>query len=160
MTAAQRLPFWHPVSLIATWFGSGLLPWVPGTWGSLAALPFAIAIAALGGPWLLLAAALCAFGLGVWASSVYADNMGAEDPGPVVIDEVAGMWLALVPFTLDLSSYTFAFLFFRLFDIIKVWPANIAERRLKGGWGIMTDDMIAGVYAAAATYAVHTLIGL
>jgi phosphatidylglycerophosphatase A len=160
MTAAQRLPFWHPVSLIATWFGSGLLPKVPGTWGSLAALPFAIVIAMLGGPWLLLAAALCAYGLGVWASAAYARSLGVEDPGAVVIDEVAGMWLALVPVALDLPSYAFAFLFFRFFDIVKVWPANIAERRLKGGWGIMTDDIIAGAYAAAATYAVHTLIGL
>jgi phosphatidylglycerophosphatase A len=160
MTAAQRLPFWHPVSLIATWFGSGLLPKAPGTWGSLAALPFAIVIAALGGPWLLLAAAVCVFGLGVWAGDAYARNMGAEDPGVVVIDEVAGMWLALVPVALDLPSYAFAFLFFRFFDIVKIWPANLAQRRLKGGWGIMTDDIIAGVYAAAATYAVHTLIGL
>ena len=89
-----------------------------------------------------------------------ADRWRAEDPGVVVIDEVAGMWLALVPVALDLPSYAFAFLFFRFFDIVKIWPANFAQRRFKGGWGIMTDDIIAGAYAAAATYAVHNLIGL
>jgi len=160
MTAGRRLPFWHPIRLIATWFGSGLLPKVPGTWGSLAAIPFGLGIAVLGGPWVLLTASFCAYGLGVWASAVYARSMAVEDPGAVVIDEVAGMWLALVPVALDLPSYVLAFFFFRFFDVVKVWPANIAERRLKGGWGIMTDDMIAGAYAAAVTYAVHRLIGL
>ena len=137
MNPDNRLAFWHPASLLATWFGSGLLPWVPGTWGSLAALPFAILIAALGGPWALLAASLLAFAIGIWASEAYARHLGAKDPGVVVIDEVAGMWLALVPVAMDLPSYAFAFLFFRVFDILKVWPANIIDRRTKGGLGIM-----------------------
>ena len=180
MSEGGRLPFWHPASLIATWFGSGLLPKAPGTWGSLAALPFAALILALGGPWALLAASLLAFGLGLWAGALYAEALGAEDPDAVVIDEVAGMWLALVPLALaspglvppglvppglvphglDLPSYAVAFLCFRVFDIVKVWPANVMERRLKGGLGIMADDMVAGLYAGAASLALVTLIGL
>lgn len=160
MTAAQRLPFLHPASLIATWFGCGLIPIASGTWGSLGALPFAVLIVMLGGPWALLAASLLAFAVGLWASGLYAKSLGAEDPGAVVIDEVAGMWLALVPLSLDLPSYVIAFLFFRFFDIVKLWPANLMERRLKGGLGIMADDMVAGVYAAVASLALVKLIGL
>ena len=159
MNPARSLPFWHPASLIATWFGSGLLPKAPGTWGSLAALPFAVVIAAVGGPWALLAASLLAFAAGLWASGLYAQSLGAEDPGAVVIDEVAGMWLALVPLALDLPSYAIAFLFFRVFDIVKLWPANMVERRFKGGLGIMADDMVAGAYAGTATLALAALIG-
>lgn len=150
--SARQLPFLHPASLLATWFGSGLLPRAPGTWGSLAALPCGALIAWAGGPWALLLAALLLFPPGVWAAQLYAMRSGAADPGPVVVDEVVGQWLALVPAALDLPMYAFAFLAFRFFDIVKVWPANWVDRRLPGGWGIMLDDVVAGVYAAAVTY--------
>ncbi len=151
------LPFWHPASLLATWFGSGLLPKAPGTWGSLAALPFAIVIAALAGPWGLLAAVLAATVAGLWAADVYAARSGADDPPRVVIDEVAGQWLALVPVALDLRLYAVAFLAFRFFDIVKVWPADWLDRNLKGGWGIMLDDLAAGIYAGALAFGVSIL---
>lgn len=158
MSSGRPLSFWHPASLIATWFGSGLLPRIPGTWGSLAAIPPAILIVALGGRWALLGAAGVAFLVGLWASARYADSLGAEDPGKVVIDEVAGMWLALVPIAQDLAAYAIAFLFFRVFDIVKVWPANLLERRVKGGLGIMIDDVVAAIYAGAASLAVLGLL--
>ncbi len=148
------LGFWHPISLIATWFGSGLLPKAPGTWGSLAALPFAFAIVALAGTWGLLAAAILATLVGVWAAGAYATRSGQEDPQRVVIDEVAGQWLALVPVAHDLRLYAVAFLAFRFFDIVKVWPAGRIDRELKGGWGIMLDDIVAGLYAAALGYGI------
>ena len=148
------LGFWHPASLLATWFGSGLLPKAPGTWGSLAALPFAVVIVALAGTWGLIAAAILAALVGVWAAGVYAARSGQEDPQRVVIDEVAGQWLALVPVALDLRLYAVAFLAFRFFDIVKVWPARAIDRELKGGWGIVLDDIVAGLYAAALTYGV------
>lgn len=158
MTAARTLGFWHPASLIATWFGSGLLPRIPGTWGTLAALPFAILIVSLGGRWALLGAAAAAFLAGIWASGRYAESLGQADPGKVVIDEVAGMWLTLVPFALDLRAYAIAFLFFRLFDILKPWPVSLLDRRIKGGLGIMLDDLAAAAYAVAATLAALALL--
>ncbi len=145
---------WHPISLLATWFGSGLLPKAPGTWGSLAALPFAFLIAALAGTWGLLAAAAVATLVGVWAAGVYAARSRQADPQAVVIDEVAGQWLALVPVAHDLRLYAVAFLAFRFFDIVKVWPAGRIDRELKGGWGIMLDDIVAGLYAALLTYGI------
>jgi len=146
--------------LLATWFGSGLLPKAPGTWGSLVALPCAWAIVLLGGPWLLLGACLGVFLLGLWASARYARALGAADPGSVVIDEVAGQWLALVPVALQLEFYPIAFIAFRFFDIVKPWPVGWLDRRLKGALGIMADDMMAGLYAGLLTFALVMLKGL
>jgi phosphatidylglycerophosphatase A len=159
------LPFWHPASLLATWFGSGLLPRAPGTWGSLAALPFAYALTAAGGPWTLLAAAVAAFLAGVWASGVYATASGAHDPGSVVIDEVAGQWLTLVPLAttpvaLDPLLYGIAFVAFRAFDVLKPWPIRYFERNLPGAWGIMADDIAAGVLAGLVTFGLAYMIYL
>ncbi len=153
----RGLSFWHPASLLATWFGSGLLPGIPGTWGSLAALPFAVAITIAGGAWALLGAAVVAFLAGLWASGVYATASGTHDPGAVVIDEVAGQWLTLVPLALtpvalDPMLYGVAFVVFRIFDIVKPWPANYFDQNLPGAWGIMADDIAAGVYAGAVTF--------
>ncbi len=143
---------WLPSSLLATWFGSGLLPGAPGTWGSLAALPLGLVILWLGGPIALTLAAALIFALGLWASAVYQSGLDRKDPGEIVIDEVAGQWLALVPCALDPLGVVLAFVFFRLFDILKPWPANWADRSLTGAPGIMLDDIFAGLYAAIATY--------
>ena len=162
MSDRAGLPFLHPASLIATWFGSGLLPIAPGTWGSAAALPFAAAIVwasgPAAGPWVLLAASLLAFLVGLWASARYAEACGKDDPGPVVIDEVAGQWLTLVPTGLDPLLYLVGFFAFRVFDVLKPWPANWMDRALKGGLGIMLDDMVAGLYAALVCFGVKTWI--
>ena len=143
---------WHPAALLATWFGSGLLPRAPGTWGSLAALPWAWIIASLWGQWALLAAAGLAFVVGVWAAQVYAETYarrgGGGDPPAVVIDEVAGQWLTLAVVPPDILPYAIGFVLFRVLDIVKPWPAGLIDRRLTGGFGIMLDDIVAGAYAA------------
>lgn len=141
------LRFSHPVCLIATGCGIGLLPLAPGTWGSLAALPTAWLITVLAGPWALLAASLVAFALGVWASGQYARTSGVKDSQSIVIDEIAGQWLALLAAPLDPLAYLGAFVMFRLCDIAKPWPANWADRNVPGGLGVMLDDVIAGAYA-------------
>lgn len=147
------LPIWHPAFLLATWFGTGLLPKAPGTWGSAAALPFAWVIAWYGGEyWILLAASLAIFVIGIWAAEIYSKHAGVKDAGPIVIDEVAGQWLALCIVPLDPMAYLFGFFYFRLFDILKPWPASWADRSVEGGLGVMLDDMFAGAYAAIATY--------
>ena len=155
MFKRAALPLFHPVTLIATWFGSGLIKGIPGTWGSLASLPFAALIALLGGFWALLAAAVIAFLVGVWASGRYAEASGQGDPGPVVIDEVAGQWLALALLPLEPLPYLAAFVAFRVFDILKPWPASWLDRNTKGGLGIMADDMVAGAYAGIICYLLY-----
>lgn len=148
------LGFAHPASLLATGFGIGLLPLAPGTWGSLAALPLAWLIAGTAGPWALLAASLVAAATGVWASGVYARASGVADNQSVVIDEIAGQWLALIAVPLNPLAYLAAFALFRLFDITKPWPANLADRNVKGGLGVMLDDIIAGIYALIVLHVV------
>jgi phosphatidylglycerophosphatase A len=149
-TPRAALPLSHPACLLATWFGAGLLRPAPGTWGSLAALPFAWIIVYYGGPFALAAATTAVFALGCWAGGVYERASGGKDPGVVVIDEVAGQWLVLVAAPLDPWYYLAAFALFRLCDITKPWPANWAERRFTGGLGIMADDIMAALYGVAA----------
>ncbi len=132
--------------LIASGLGLGWLPAAPGTWASLAALLPAAAIQYAGGPLALAIAMVAAAFLGLWA--IRACGETEDDPGWIVIDEVAGQWLALVPAALDWRLYVAGFALFRLFDIAKPWPVGWADRALPGAAGIMVDDLLAGIYAA------------
>lgn len=156
--ADTRIPL-LPLGL-ATWFGAGLLPKAPGTWGSLAALPFAWVILRYGGMWWLLAAIILVFLVGWWASQIYVGRSGEADPGAVVIDEVAGQWLTLLPAAPGVWwHWALGFALFRFFDIVKPWPVGWADRRLKGGFGVMVDDVIAGIYAGVLLYLLMILGG-
>jgi len=147
------LRFSHPAALIATWFGAGLLPRIPGTWGSLAALPYGILFLFYGGKVALLVAAVIMFALGKWAADVYVSHGADQDPGPVVADEVVGQWLTLLAVGPGAWwEYVLAFFLFRIFDILKPWPVNWAERRFKAGLGVMLDDVFAAVYAFASLW--------
>ena len=141
------LPLWHPAALIATAGGIGLLPLMPGSWGSVAALPCAWAIRAFAGPAGLAAAAVLVFLIGTWAAAAVARASGHQDPQFIVVDEVAAQWLVLVAAPLDWRAYLAAFLLFRVFDIWKPWPVRAVERRVQGGLGIMLDDVAAALYA-------------
>lgn len=147
-----------PLTLVVTWFGLGLVPRAPGTFGSLGALPFAVLISWAGGPWALVGAAVVVFLIGWWASEVYVNHIRQKDPGHVVIDEVAGQWLTLAVAPLDPVAYALGFVFFRIFDIFKPWPVRWADRRMGGGLGIMIDDVLAAGYAALALWAVVTVV--
>jgi phosphatidylglycerophosphatase A len=149
MAGSPSLPLARPAALIATWFGAGLLPKAPGTWGSLAAVPFALLLAWAGGAWLLTAGTVLLLPLGIWASGWYAARDQFDDPGEVVVDEVAGQWIALVPAGLDPLACFLGFVLFRVFDVWKPWPVGWIDRSVKGGVGIMADDLVAGLYAAA-----------
>ncbi len=155
----QGLDFRHPAVWLATWFGVGLLPKAPGTWGSLAALPFAWAIHAAFGAAGLAIATVAVFGVGLWASSLYVRRAGIADPGAIVIDEVAGQWLTLLPAGTDPVLYAAGFVLFRVADILKPWPVSWADRSLPGGFGVMADDILAGAFAGAALYALAAAIG-
>lgn len=150
----------HPGVLLATWFGVGYLPKAPGTWGSLAALPCAFGIQAMGGRFGLGMACAVVFALGLWSVGVYLRESGGKDPGPVVIDEVAGQWLTLLFAPNDLYLFLAGFVFFRFADILKPWPLSWADRAVKGPLGVMLDDLLAAVYAGAALYALAGWLGL
>ena len=137
---------------LATCFGIGWSPVAPGTVASLAALPLGWVLVLLG--WQsVLAGALLATGVGIWACGVYARKNAIYDPAECVLDEVAGQWFALLPIALELRGgdwrpYVMGFIFFRLFDIWKPWPVSAVEK-WPGGFGIMMDDVLAGLIAAA-----------
>ncbi|MBR7159078.1 MAG: phosphatidylglycerophosphatase A [Alphaproteobacteria bacterium] len=143
---------------IATFFGSGLSPKAPGTCGSLAALPFGALLLWLGGSSLLLLGAVVVFFLGWLVSDSIAKEKQISDPQFIVIDEVAGQFIALCAAGLNLIDFGLAFFFFRLFDITKPFPASFADRKIAGGLGIMLDDVFAGIYAFMALYVIKTVL--
>jgi phosphatidylglycerophosphatase A len=147
------LPLFHPARIAATFFWVGHAPKAPGTWGSLAAIPFAWLMLSFGGWQLLAIAAVVATLIGFWASGLYSRALGWKDPGEVVIDEVAGQWIALLPAALDPVSFAVGFAAFRVLDITKPFPAGWADSNLDGAAGIMIDDLFAGIYAALVVLA-------
>jgi phosphatidylglycerophosphatase A len=133
--------------LIATAGGAGWTPIAPGTVASaLTAVLLWIVPFSRSGLLVFLVVVTIA---GTWAAHEAERAIGAKDPGAIVIDEVAGMTLSVLMLPLTASVIFTAFLFFRLFDVVKPFPANVAQR-LPGGLGVMVDDLIAGIYAWAA----------
>jgi phosphatidylglycerophosphatase A len=153
------LQAWHPAVVLATWFGAGLLPAAPGTWGSFAALPCAWAIRSLWGVTGLAVGTALVVAVGWWAAATVAEASAVKDPGAVVIDEVAAQWLVLLAAPLDPLAWALAFLLFRIFDIWKPWPVRWADRRIRGGLGIMLDDLLAAVYAVLVMSALLAIGG-
>jgi phosphatidylglycerophosphatase A len=158
--ARLGLPVRHPAALLATWFGVGLIPIAPGTWGSLAALPFAWAIRSLWGATGLVIAIAIVFFAGWWAAATVSKAGAIKDPGAVVIDEVAGQWLVLLTAPRDPLVWVLAFLLFRIFDIWKPWPVRWADRDITGGLGVMLDDLLAAVYAALVLWVLLAIGGV
>jgi len=156
----RRLSYFHPASLIATGLGIGNIPIASGSWASLATLPVAWMIATRFGALWLVAATAVSLLAGLWASARYCAASGEKDPSRVVIDEIAGQFLALAPIAVpDPVAYGIGFFAFRIFDIVKPWPAGWCDRELEGAPGVMLDDIAAGVYAAIVVYGVLLLNG-
>ena len=137
---------------IATFFGAGFGKPGPGTWGSVAAVLLWAAYASLAHPTphalliALIAGIVLSLALGIPAATIVARESGREDPQIVVIDEVAGQWIALLFCPLDWTHGLIALVLFRLFDMTKPFPARQLEN-LPEGWGIVLDDVAAGLYA-------------
>lgn len=144
---------WH---FLAFGFGSGTLPKAPGTWGTLAALPF-VPLLQLLPVWGYALVLVAAFAFGCWLCGRVTDDLQVHDHEGIVWDEFVGLWLTLwlaPPGWLWLLA---GFLLFRLFDILKPWPVRWADRQVRGGLGIMLDDVLAGVLAWLVLQSVHGL---
>lgn len=153
--------------MTCTVFGVGHLRPGPGTWGSVVALPLFWVVHVAGGPALAVLSIGAVFILGVWATRKMTEGTADHDPGEIVIDEVAGQWIALLPLSfaaarLDISILAFwpgwvaGFVAFRLFDILKPGPVGWADRRADA-IGVMLDDVIAGALAALVVLALAAL---
>jgi phosphatidylglycerophosphatase A len=155
--ADRRRLLASPAGWIACGFGSGLTPKAQGTFGSLAAIL----------PWLLLrglsvpawlAVIVVGFAIGVWACDVAGRVIGVDDHRSLVWDEFVGLWITLLPALLaPWWAVVAGFALFRLFDVWKPWPIAWFDRRVKGGFGVMLDDAIAGVFAGIVLYLVLLL---
>lgn len=140
----------HWTHWVACGFGSGLAPFAPGTFGTLAAVPLYWLMQSLSVTWYLaLTAAIAAFGM--WVTGRTARDLGVHDHGSIVFDEIAGYLVAMAFAPVGWVYMLAGFLLFRLFDIAKPFPLRRLER-LPGGVGIMADDLGAGVYAAAVLH--------
>jgi phosphatidylglycerophosphatase A len=154
----QSFSLGNPAVLIGTAFGVGLLPYAPGTFAALAALPAGWLIIAYFGWPILLALAIATFILGVWCADICARRLGVADPSVVVIDEVAAQWIVLLVVPQDPFYYAAALVTFRVFDIWKPFPVSWAEQSFRGGFGVMIDDMFAAGYACMILIPVTVLV--
>jgi phosphatidylglycerophosphatase A len=135
-----------PEHFFAFGFGSGLAPKAPGTFGTLAAVPIFLLIQPLSWP-LYLSWLLVAFALGVYWCDRSSKALGVHDHGGIVWDEMVGYWLTMFLAPAGWLWMLVGFLLFRLFDIVKPWPIGWLDRQVKGGLGIMIDDIVAALYA-------------
>lgn len=146
--AKSRLKLSNPWHLLATGFGSGLSPIIPGTMGSLAAIPFWLLMYWLLPVWLCWFIILFGFVVGIVICQRTSDDMQVHDHGSIVWDEFIGMWMTLM--VIPLASWQWvliAFVLFRFFDMLKPWPIGWFDRQVGGGLGIMLDDIIAAIFA-------------
>lgn len=154
----KRLSLANPLHLCAVGFGSGLAPKAPGTWGTLASVPLMVILAFFCSPQLYLGLMVIGFIYGVWCCDVASRAMGVHDHGGIVWDEFIGYGLTLIAIPLSPWSVISGFVLFRFFDILKPWPIKWFDRRVKGGFGIMIDDIVAGIIAWILQYCLYYLI--
>ena len=148
-TFAQLLR--SPTLLLAFGFGSGLSPKAPGTMGTLAAIPLWWLLAQLPLTSYIIVVLIAAV-VGITICGRAADQMGVHDHGGIVWDEFVGFWIAMAALPITWQSVILGFVLFRLFDILKPWPISWLDKKVSGGFGIMIDDVIAGLAAAAVIY--------
>lgn len=152
--ALSKLSLKNPIHFLALGFGSGLAPKAPGTFGTLAALPLYFIMMNLSLP-VFIAITLIITVVGFWICDIAAKDMQVHDHGAIVWDEVAGMLITMIAAPVGLLPLVVGFALFRFFDIIKPWPIKLLDRHVKGGFGIMIDDVLAGVFAAICLQAIH-----
>lgn len=136
----------NPNHLFAFGFGSGLVKKAPGTFGTLAAIPFFLLLQNLSWP-LYLSWLLVAFALGVFWCDRSSKALGVHDHGGIVWDEFVGFWITMFMAPSGWTWILLGFFLFRFFDILKPWPINWLDKKVHGGFGIMIDDTLAGIYA-------------
>lgn len=147
-----------PVLWLAFGFGSGLARFAPGTFGTLPGIGLAVLLGLLaqaGGlplPLIVLATLIVLIPIGIWLCGAASHRLGVHDHGGIVFDEIVGVLIPFLLVPITPLNLLLAFLWFRLSDIVKPWPIRWLDRHVAGGWGIMVDDLLAGVFALAAVW--------
>lgn len=155
LTAKQILR--NPIYCLAFGLGSGLSPIAPGTCGTFIAVPFFLLFAQL--PLLAYIGILVVTTLlGIWLCGVTARRLGVPDHPGIVWDEMVGYWLTMLATPPNWQWIALGFIYFRFFDIVKPWPIGAIDRQVKGGLGIMLDDILAGIFAGIALWGTRGLV--
>jgi len=144
----------NPIHFLALGFGSGLIKPAPGTWGTLASVPvylltlyfFSLNLA------VYLMVLLVSFIVGIYLCGKTANDVGVHDHGSIVWDEFVGFWVTMTLIPFSWLNLILGFILFRLFDIVKPWPIKLLDKHVHGGFGIMIDDVLAGVFAWGILY--------
>jgi len=146
-----------PVNFLAFGFGSGLAPFAPGTFGTLAAVPLYLLMQPLSLPMYLLLVAVVSV-VGIWICDKASESLGVHDHSGIVWDEFAGYFVTMIAAPKGWIWIVIGFSLFRLFDIWKPWPISILDKKVQGGFGIMVDDLLAGIYALVCLQLIAAII--
>ena len=136
----------NPLHFLALGFGSGLLPKAPGTYGTLAAIPIFILLTNLSF-FYYIAATIFITVIGIYICSYTSKALGVHDHSGIVIDEIAGYLITMIAVPAEILWIAIGFVLFRIFDILKPWPISWVDKNIHGGFGIMLDDVLAGLLA-------------
>ncbi len=136
----------NPIHFIAFGLGAGASPYAPGTMGTLLAVPLVWLMSGMPVIGYLLVTFLL-YAAGVWVSARTSNDMGVHDHSGIVIDEMVGYLITMILVPVNIWTVTVGFLVFRFFDIVKPWPIRWLDKRVKGGTGIMIDDVLAGIFS-------------
>lgn len=149
MTQNVQFKLSNPVHFLALGFGSGLIKPAPGTWGTLSAVPLYLLLLMFmsSSSVAYLSIILISFLVGVYLCGQTAKDVGVHDHGAIVWDEIVGFLITMAFVPLTWSNVVLGFVLFRFFDIIKPWPIKLLDRHVHGGFGIMIDDVLAGIFA-------------
>ncbi len=149
MTKEAHFNLSNPVHFLALGFGSGLIKPAPGTWGTLAAIPlyFLIIVFISSASFLYLGLILVGFLAGIYLCGKTATDAGVHDHGSIVWDEIIGFLITMAFVPVTWVNLALGFVLFRVFDILKPWPIKLLDRHVHGGFGIMVDDVLAGIFA-------------
>ena len=149
----QRVSLRNPIHFLAFGFGSGLANKMPGTFGTLAALPLVVILSLYSSFSVYVIVTVLASILGIWICGKTADDMQVHDDSSIVWDEVAGMLITMVAVPISWQNLLAGFVLFRFFDIIKPWPISYLDKHVHGGFGIMVDDVLAGIFSLIVLHA-------
>lgn len=149
MTQNAEFNVSNPVHFLALGFGAGLIKPAPGTWGTLAAIPLYLLIVSLvsASSTIYFGLVIISFIVGIYLCGKTASDAGVHDHGSIVWDEIVGFLITMLLLPVTWQNIVLGFVLFRFFDILKPWPIKLLDKHVHGGFGIMIDDVLAGVFA-------------
>ena len=150
-----RVSLLNPIHFLGLGFGSGLSPLMPGTMGSLAAVPLLVLMSYTSHT-VFLVIALIAAAIGVVICEKTASALGVHDHGAIVWDEIAGMLITFLFIPITAVNLVIGFILFRIFDILKPWPISVIDKNMNGGFGIMLDDIVAALMACGCLHWINS----